>query len=181
MLWQIDPAHSHIQFGVRHLMISTVRGRFEKFSGTIAFDENDPSRGSVDIQIEAASINTNEPQRDGHLRSPDFFEVDKYPTLTFKSKRIEKIDDRRGRIIGDLTIKGITKEVVLEAEYAGTIKTPYGTTGAGASATAKISRKAWGLTWNMALEAGGVAVGDEIKIEIELELIKQEQPVPVAA
>ncbi|HXW01335.1 MAG TPA: YceI family protein [Anaerolineae bacterium] len=181
MPWQIDSVHSFIQFSVRHLMISTARGRFEKFSGSVDFDENDPTTGTVDIHIDVASINTNEAQRDAHLRSPDFFEVDKYPTMTFKSKRIEKIGDRHGRIIGDLTIKDITKEVVLEAEYAGTVKTPFGTTSAGASATAKISRKEWGLTWNMALEAGGVAVSDEVKIEIELELVKQEQPALVMA
>jgi polyisoprenoid-binding protein YceI len=181
MSWQIDPVHSFIQFSVRHLMISTARGRFEKFSGTVDFNENDPTRATIDIRIDVASINTNEPQRDAHLRSADFFEADKYPTLTFKSKRIEKIDARHGRIIGDLTIKGITKEVVLEAEYAGTIKTPFGTTSAGASATTKINRKDWGLTWNMALEAGGFTLGDEVKIEIELELVKQEQPALVAA
>lgn len=181
MPWQIDAAHSQILFSVRHLMISTVRGRFERFGGTVDFDETNPIRGSVDIQIEVASINTGVAQRDEHLRSPDFFEVDKYPTMTFQSKRIEKIDDRHGRIIGDLTIKEITKEVVLEAEYAGTIKTPFGTTSAGASATTKINRKEWGLTYNMALETGGIAVGDEIKIEIELELIKQEQPALVTA
>lgn len=181
MSWQLDKAHSSINFSVRHMMISTVRGRFEKFSGTIDFDEDDPTRGTIDLQINVVSINTNEPQRDAHLRSPDFFEVDKYPTMTFKSKHIEKMNAQHGRIMGDLTIKGITKEVVLEAEFAGTIKTPYGTTSAGASATGKINRKDWGLTWNMALEAGGVAVGDEVKIEIELELIKQEQAVPVAA
>jgi polyisoprenoid-binding protein YceI len=162
-------------------MISTARGRFEKFSGSVDFDENDPGSGTVDIRIDAASINTNEPQRDAHLRSPDFFEVDKYPTITFKSKRIEKIDQRRGRIIGDLTIKDITKEVVLEAEYAGTVKTPFGSTSAGASATTKINRKDWGLTYNIALETGGVLVGDEIKIEIELELVKQEQAALVTA
>jgi polyisoprenoid-binding protein YceI len=181
MPWQIDPVHSHIQFSARHLMISTVRGRFEKFSGTIEFDETDPTHGTVEIQVDVASVNTGVAQRDDHLRSADFFEVDKYPTMTFKSKRIEKVGDGHGRIIGDLTIKGITNEVVLEAEYAGTVKTPWGATSAGASATTKINRKDWGLTYNMALETGGFAVGDEIKIEIELELIKQEQAALVAA
>lgn len=181
MPWQIDPAHSHIQFSVRHMMISTVRGRFEKFSGTIDFDKNDPIKATVNVEIDVASINTNEVQRDNHLRSPDFFEVDKYPAMTFRSKRIEKVDDHHGRIIGDLTIKNITKEVVLEAEYAGQMKSPWGTTSAGASASGKINRKDWGLTWNQTLETGGMLVGDEIKIDIELELIKQEQAEPVAA
>lgn len=175
MSWQIDSAHSLIQFSVRHMMISTVRGRFEKFGGTIDFDENDPTNATVDIEIDVASINTNEQQRDDHLRSADFFEVDKYPTMTFKSTRIEKADDSHGRIIGDLTIKNITKEVVLDAEFAGVAKSPWGTTSAGASATAKINREDWDLTWNQALETGGVLVGKEIKITLELELIKQEQ------
>lgn len=181
MSWQLDKAHSSINFSVRHMMISTVRGRFEKFSGTIDFDKNDPIKATVNVEIDVASINTNEAQRDNHLRSPDFFEVDKYPTMTFKSKRIEKTGDHHGRIIGDLTIKNITKEVVLEAEYAGQMKSPWGTTSAGASASGKINRKDWGLTWNQTLETGGMLVGDEIKIDIELELIKQEQAEPVAA
>lgn len=173
MAWQIDPAHSEINFTVRHMMISNVRGRFEKFSGTVDFNEADPSRSSVDVQIEAASINTKEAQRDGHLRSADFLDAEHYPYLTFKSKRVVKTGENTGRIIGDLTIRNVTREVVLEVEYAGQAKSPWGTTSAGFSATTTINRKDWNLTWNQALETGGVLVGDQIKIAIEVEVVKQ--------
>jgi polyisoprenoid-binding protein YceI len=173
MAWTIDSAHSQVQFSVRHMMISNVRGRFETFTGTVEFDENDPVRTSVEVQIEAASINTKEAQRDGHLKSPDFLGVETFPYIYFKSKRVEKVGERRGRIIGDLTIRDVTNEVILDVEYAGEAKSPWGTVSAGFSATTKISRKDWGLNWNQALETGGVLVGDQIKIDIELELIKQ--------
>jgi polyisoprenoid-binding protein YceI len=174
MPWQLDKAHSDIQFAVRHMMISTVRGRFEEFDGTFEVNEADPIQSKIEVVIQAASINTKEPQRDADLRSPNFLEVEKYPTLTFKSTRIEKIDDAHARIIGDLTIKDITKEVVLDVEYAGQAKSPWGTVSAGFTATTQIDRKDWGLTYNAVLETGGVLVGDEVKITIELELIKQE-------
>lgn len=174
MSWQIDSAHSLVEFSVRHMMISTVRGRFERFGGVVDFDEKDPTNAIIDIEIEAASINTNEPQRDGHLRSADFFDVENYPTMRFRSTRVEKVDGRHGRIIGDLTIKDVTKEVVLEATYAGVAKSPWGGSSVGASATTVINREDWGLTWNQTLETGGVLVGKEIKIAIELELVKQE-------
>ncbi len=173
MAWQIDPAHSQIQFAVRHMMISNVRGRFESFTGTVEFDEEQPTRSSVEVQIEAASINTRDPQRDGHLRSPDFLNADAYPYLTFRSKRIEQLDPTHGRIVGDLTIRDVTREVVLDVEYSGQAKSPWGTTSAGFSATTTINRKDWGLTWNHALETGGVLVGDEVRISIELEVVKQ--------
>jgi polyisoprenoid-binding protein YceI len=173
MAWQIDPTHSEIQFAVRHLMISTVRGQFEKFSGTVDLNEANPTLSSVDVQIEAASITTRNEQRDGHLRSPDFLNADQYPTITFKSKRVEQIDAHHGRITGDLTIRDITHEVPLEVEYSGQAKTPWGTTSAGFSAHTKINRNDWGLNWNQALEAGGVLVGEEIKISIEVEVVKQ--------
>jgi polyisoprenoid-binding protein YceI len=174
MSWQVDYAHSEIQFSVKHMMISTVRGQFEKFKVEVDFNEQDPTRSSVEVQIEAASINTKEARRDGHLKSPDFLDAATYPYLTFKSRRIEKIDNQHGRVIGDLTIRDITKEVVLNVSYAGQVKSPWGAAvSAGFSATAKINRTDWGLTWNQALEAGGVLVGNEITINIELELIKQ--------
>lgn len=173
MTWQIDPAHSHISFSARHMMISKVRGRFEKFSGTINFDENNPSASTVDVEIEAASINTREEQRDGHLRSPDFLDADKHPKLTFKSKRVEQSGSDSGKLIGDLTIRGVTKEVSLDVEYAGQAKSPWGPTSAGFSGATTINRKDWGLEWNQALETGGVLVGDKVKIDIELELVKQ--------
>lgn len=173
MTWQIDPTHSHVAFSVRHMMISKVRGRFEKFSGTINFDENNPAASTVNVEIDAASINTREEQRDGHLRSPDFLDVENYPKLTFRSKRVVQTSSDSGQLIGDLTIRGVTKEVTLDVEYAGQAKSPWGTTSAGFSGAATINRKEWGLEWNQALETGGVLVGDKIKIEIELELVKQ--------
>jgi len=173
MTWQIDPAHSHIQFSARHMMISTVRGRFEDFSGTVDFDEDNPEKSSVYVEIDAGSINTREEQRDNHLRSPDFLEADKYPVLTFASKRIELIDEDTARVIGDLTIRDVTREVVLKVDYQGQAVSPWGTTSAGFSASTKINRKDFDLTWNQALETGGVLVGDELKIDIELEIVKQ--------
>ena len=174
MTWKIDPAHSQIQFSVRHMMISNVRGRFEDFTGAVEFDEEDPARSSVEVQIEAASINTKEPQRDTHLRSPDFLDAEKFPQLRYKSRRVEMKDASHGRIIGDLTILDLAREVVLDVEYAGKAKSPWGTVSAGFSATAKLSRKDWGLTYNSPLETGGFLVGDQVNISIELELIKQD-------
>ena len=175
MSWKIDNAHSLVEFSVRHMMISTVRGRFERFSGTVEFNENDPTASSVDVQIEAASINTNESQRDNHLRSADFFDAEKFPYLSFKSTRVEKIDENNGRIYGDLTIRDISQPVVLETEYNGQAKSPWGATSAGFTANTKINRKDWNLGWNQALETGGMLVGDEIKIHIELEIVKVPQ------
>jgi len=175
MPWQIDSNHSHIQFSVRHMMISTVRGRFERFTGAIEADEQDPTRSRVEVQIEADSIDTRNPQRDADLRSSNFLDANNYPYLSFKSTRIERTDANHGRITGDLTIRGTTREVVLDVEYAGQAKSPWGTTSAGFSATTKLNRKDWGLTWNVALETGGVMVGDEVKVDIELELVKQDE------
>jgi polyisoprenoid-binding protein YceI len=181
MAWQIDPAHSHIQFSVRHMMLAKVRGEFDKFSGTIHLDEANPAASTVDIQIEAASINTREAQRDGHLKSPDFFDVATHPILNFKSKRVDVKDDTHAVVVGDLTIRDVTQEVALNVEYMGQSKTPFGTTNAGFEATTKINRKDFGLTYNAVLETGGVAVGDEISITIDLELIKQPETEPASA
>lgn len=178
MSWQLDKAHSSINFSVRHMMISTVRGRFEDFDGTFEINEADPTRSKIAIVIEAGSINTKEAQRDGHLKSPDFFDVENYPTITFKSKRIVKVGRENLHLVGDLTIKGVTKEVALDVEYAGQAKSPWGTVNAGFTAKTKINRKDWGLTWNVALETGGVLVGDDITISVELEIIKQAEAVP---
>jgi polyisoprenoid-binding protein YceI len=173
MSWNIDAAHSEINFTVRHMMISNVRGRFEKFSGTVEFNEQNPEQSSVDVEIEAASVNTRDPQRDTHLRSPDFFNAEAYPYLHFKSKQIKVSDSNRGLVYGDLTIRNITKEVVLDVEYSGEAKSPWGSISAGFSASTKINRKDWDLVWNVALETGGMLVGDEIKISVEIEIIKQ--------
>lgn len=178
MSWQIDPAHSQVTFAVRHMMISNVRGRFEKFEGVVDFNEQHPTQSKVEIQIEAASINTREERRDAHLRSPDFLNAAEYPYLTFKSKRVEKIDEQHARIVGDLTIRGVTREVVLDTEYAGQAKGPAGNVSAGFTATTRLNRKEWGLNWNMALETGGVLVGDEVNISIELEIVKQAEAIP---
>jgi polyisoprenoid-binding protein YceI len=176
MSWKIDPAHSQITFSIRHMMISNVHGRFENFTGSIDFNEADPTRSSVDVKIEAGSINTREPMRDNHLKSPDFFEAEKYPNLTFVSKRIEKVDDHHGRIIGDLTIRDIAHEVVLDTEYSGQ-STLWGKTNAGFSASARINRKNWNLNWNKVVESGGWLVGDDINVNIDLELVKEAEPV----
>jgi len=180
MNWKIDPAHSEINFMVRHMMISNVRGSFEKFDGEVEFNPENPNESSVWVQIDASSINTREEQRDGHLRSGDFMNVEKYPHLTFESNRIEALSENSGKIYGDMTIRNVTRPVVLDVEYAGIVKSPFGSTSAGFSATTTINRKDWGLVWNVALEAGGVLVGEEIKINIELEMIKQEQEELVA-
>lgn len=177
MTWQIDLAHSEINFTVRHMMISKVRGQFESFSGSVNFDEANPSNTTVEISIDVNSINTKDAQRDAHLRSADFFDVENYPTMTFVSKRVEQHSANSGRLIGDLTIRGVTKEVALDVEYAGQVTSPWGTTNAGFSASGKINRKDWGLVWNVALETGGLLVGEEVQIDIEMELIKQAEPV----
>ncbi len=173
MSWKIDNSHSDVHFTVRHMMITNVRGRFERFSGEVNFDEQDYENSSVKVQIEAASINTRDPQRDGHLKSPDFLNAEQYPYLTFVSKKVEMLDASNGKIYGDLTIRDVTRPVVLNVEFAGITRNPYGMTIAGFTAVTKINRKDWGLTWNVALESGGMLVGEEIKIEIELEIIQQ--------
>lgn len=173
MAWQIDLSHSSVQFTVRHMMLSKARGRFETFSGTVELDEANPAASAVSVQIEAASINTKDEKRDGHLKSPDFLNTEAFPTLTFTSKRVDVTDATHARIVGDLTIRDVTKEVVLDTEYLGQAKAPWGTTSAGFSATTTINRKDWGLTWNVILETGGVLVGEEVTIEIEIEVIQQ--------
>lgn len=173
MSFQIDNAHSQIQFTVRHMMISRVRGWFEKFSGNFDIDENNPAASKVDVQIDAASINTREPQRDGHLRSPDFLDAENYPTLTFVSKRVEVLDKTHAKLYGDLTIRDVTHEVEMDVEYTGQAKSPWGKTSLGFNGHTVINRKDWNLTWNKALETGGVLVGDEISIDIELELVQE--------
>ena len=176
MSWQLDYTHSHIQFSVRHMMISKVKGEFEKFEGTVNFDEANPTNTTVNVTVDLNSINTREEKRDGHLRSADFFDVENYPSMTFVSKRVEKTGENSGKLIGDLTLRGITKEVTLNVEYAGQAKSPWGTTSAGFTASGKINRKEFGLSWNAALETGGVLVGEDVEISIEVELVKQAEP-----
>ena len=172
--WEFDAAHTGVHFKVRHLMVSHVRGDFEKFTGKIVYDESDVTKSTADITIEAASINTRVAKRDEHLRSPDFLDVAKFPTITYKSKKVEKAGDGKLKMTGDLTIKGVTKEVVLDIEGpAPAIKDMQGNTRVGGSATTKINRKDFGLTWQKMLEAGGVAVGDEVEIAIDLEIFRK--------
>ena len=172
MSWQIDPSHTHVQFTVRHMMISKVRGFFDSFSGTVDFDEENPVNTIVNVAIDANSISTRDEKRDGHLRSPDFLNVEQYPHLTFVGKRVEQKDANNGRLIGDLTILDVTHEVTLDVHYVGKAKSPWGTMSAGFQAATEISRKAWGLEWNQALETGGWLVGDKISIDIELEIVQ---------
>ena len=181
MSWKIDASHTRAVFSVRHMMISNVHGQFHNVAGAVNFDEGQPTRSSVDVQIEAASIDTNDERRDGHLKSPDFLDAENFPYLTFKSKRIEVVDDSHGRIYGDLNIRGVSREVVLATEYNGQAKGPYGQQSAGFTASTKINRKDFGLNWNVALETGGLLVGDIVNISIELEIVKQAVPEPVLA
>jgi polyisoprenoid-binding protein YceI len=180
MNWQVDNSHTHINFTARHMMITKVRGEFTHYDIEVDFDENNPTNTTVDVVIYADSINTRDEQRDTHLRSPDFLHAEKYPVLTFKSKRVEQRDANHGRLIGDLTIRDVTHEVALDVEYAGIAKTPWGGVNAGFSARTAINRKDWNLTWNVALETGGWLVSDQINVEIELELVKVNEPVAEA-
>ena len=172
MAFQIDNSHSEIQFSVRHMMVAKTRGVFEKWSGTVLLDPANPSATSVDISIESASINTKDAQRDGHLRSPDFLASEQFPAITFKSTQTEVTGDNKARLHGDLTIREVSKPVVLEVEYQGNAKSPWGTVSYGFNASTKINREEWGLTWNAALETGGWLVGKEVQIDIELELVQ---------
>ena len=172
--WAVDPAHSHVGFSIKHLMIATVRGSFTQVQGTVRVDESDPTTAEVDITIPTASVTTGEEKRDGHLRSPDFFDVDRFPNMTFRSKRVERKSGDSLRVVGDLTIRDVTREVALDVELLGRAKDPWGQEHAAFEATTKIKRADYGLTWNAALETGGVLVGDEVKISIEAQLLRQQ-------
>jgi len=171
--WTIDPAHSNIDFAVKHLMIATVKGSFGAVKGTVTFDESKPANSKVEAEIETTSITTRADQRDTHLRSPDFFDVEKYPTMKFKSTRIEAAGDGEFKVTGDLTIRDVTKPITLSVTDEGRARDPWGGERAVFSAKGKLNRGDYGLHWNQALEAGGVLVGDEIKISIDVEVVKQ--------
>ncbi len=178
--WNIDVGHSAIHFWVRHMVISKVHGRFARWSGAVDLDEQDPTRSTIDVKIEAASIDTQVADRDAHLRSPDFLDAGKHAEITFRSRRIE----RRGegyRVVGELSLHGVVREVELDAEFAGTGKDPWGNQRAGFSAKATLDRRDYGLVWNAALETGGVLVGEKVEIAIELEAVKQAAAVAVPA
>lgn len=172
--WQIDPAHTNVEFTVRHMMISNVKGQFQKTSGTITTDGSNQASAKIDATIDVTSIDTRVEKRDAHLKSPAFLDVDKFPTITFKSTKVEAAGPGKWKVTGDLTLHGVTKPVVLEVEASGTpITDPMGNTRAGAAATTKINRKDFGLIWNQPLETGGVLVGDEVAISIDVEAIKK--------
>ena len=171
MAWEIDPTHSQVVFSVKHMMISTVKGHFNVLSGHLHIDEENAANSWVDAQVDATSIDTRDAGRDGHLKSPDFFDAEKYPNITFKSTKVEHVEGDEYKVAGDLTIHGVSKPVVFKAEYAGQGKDPWGGTRAGLTVTGKIDRRDFGLTFNQNLETGGVLVGNDVKIEIDLEAI----------
>jgi len=171
--WNIDPVHSVAEFKVKHMMISNVKGQFTSLKGVLTLDEADISRSKIEASIEAPSINTREPQRDAHLKSADFFDVEKFPTLSFKSTQINRVSDGELAVAGDLTIHGVTRKVVFTVEGpTAPAKDPWGGTRMGLSASTKINRKDFGLTYNAALETGGILIGDEVTITLEVEFVK---------
>ena len=170
--WEIDPAHTDVAFAVKHLMISTVRGRFASVAGTVRLDETDVTRSSVNVDIDAGSIDTRQEQRDAHLRSADFFDVDVHPRLTFRSRSVERTGSDRLRVRGELTIRGVSRDVVLEVVDEGRGTDPWGGQRAAFSATTSIDRRDFGLTWNQALETGGVLVSNEVKITLEVQVVR---------
>jgi polyisoprenoid-binding protein YceI len=172
MAWNIDPTHSQITFSVKHMVVSTVRGNFKVFGGKMEIDEAHPTNSWVEAEADTSSIDTRDANRDKHLRSSDFFDVEAYPTITFKSKKIEPVSNDEFRVLGDLTMHGVTQEVPFTAEYSGQVKDGYGKQRAGLVAKAAINRKDFGLNWNAVLEAGGVAVSDKVTIEIDLAAVK---------
>lgn len=171
--WVIDPTHSELQFKVKHLVISTVTGSFKAFEGTVETEGEDFSTANINFSADIASIDTNQAQRDEHLQSADFFDAANHPKLTFTESSLEKTGEDTFKLTGDLTIKGISKPVVLDVEYGGAMTDFYGQSKAGFEITGKISRKEFGLTWSATTEAGGVVVGDEIKLIANIQLIKQ--------
>lgn len=172
--WQIDPAHTAAGFSVRHLMISSVRGQFKGITGAINWDDQDIAKSTVNVTIDAKTVDTSEPMRDKDLRSDKFFDVEKYPTITFKSTKVEQVSAGKLKVTGDLTIHGITKSVVLDVEGpSAQIKDPWGNTRVAINATTKVNRQDFGVKWNANIDGGGVVVGDDVNITIDLEMVKQ--------
>jgi polyisoprenoid-binding protein YceI len=171
--WLLDPTHSELGFKIKHLMITNVSGTFKNFEAEVETDGTDFSLAQISLSAEVGSINTNNEQRDAHLRNSDFFEVEKYPELKFRSTKVEKIDSDSYALFGELTLKGVTKPVKLNAEYSGVTKDPWGGERAGFFVTGKINRSDWGVTFNAALETGGVVLSEEIRINSEIQLVKQ--------
>jgi polyisoprenoid-binding protein YceI len=176
MAWQIDTAHSQATFSVRHMMISTVKGQFDVVRGQLHIDEEHPENSWVEAEADTATINTRDEKRDGHLRSPDFFDAEKYPLIIFKSTKVEPLGGDEYRVTGNLSLHGVTKEVTFNAEYQGQIKDAWGMQRAGLTAKATINRKDFGLNWNVALESGGVLVSEKVNIEIDLAAVQAQVP-----
>lgn len=171
--WVLDPAHSELTFRVRHLMITNVKGEFRNFDVSVESDGSDFSNAKVSVSIDADSISTNNADRDVHLKSADFFDAENHKKITFESSELNKLDDDNYQLKGMLSIKGTNKELVLDVDFGGFIKDPYGNEKAGFSISGKFNRKDWGLNWNAALEAGGVMVSDEVRLSAEIQIIKQ--------
>jgi polyisoprenoid-binding protein YceI len=172
--WEIDPAHTTATFAVRHLMVSTVKGEFEKVSGSVHLDDANPTRSAIELAIDASTVNTHNAQRDGHLKSPDFFDVARYPQLTFKSTKIEKVGKDKFKVVGDLSMRGTTRPITLQVDGPNApVKDMMGRAVRGVTATGKLNRKEWGLVWNKALEGGGVLVSDEVQLEVNAELVEK--------
>ena len=173
--WQIDSQHASAQFAVKHLMISTVRGAFHGVTGTINWDDTDITKSTIDVTIDTTTVDTREPKRDAHLKSPDFFDVAKFPTMTFKSKRVEQAGAGKLKVTGDLTIRGVTKEVVLDVDGpTAAIKDPWGNTRVALNATTAVNRQDFGVKWNANMDGGGVVVGDNVNVTIDAELVKKQ-------
>lgn len=171
--FDIDLTHSEIGFTVRHMMFAKVCGQFKSWSSSIGFDGQDPTKATIEVQVDTASIDTREDKRDGHLRSADFFDAEKFPKMIFKSKRIERAGDAEYKVVGDLTIRDVTREITLDVEQTGSGKDPWGNQRLGFSAKAAIQRSDWGLKWNQALEAGGVLVSEKVDIHVEVQLVEK--------
>ncbi len=181
MTWNLDPVHSSLQFAVKHMVISTVRGGFREYAVEAEIDEADVTRSRGIVRIQAASVDTGNADRDAHLRSADFFDAESHPEIVFVTRGIERRGGDDYRLTGDLTIRGVTRPITLDAEIRGPVKDPWGGTRMGLSASGKLNRKEFGLNWNAALEAGGLVVGDEVKLSIEAELVKAAAPATASA
>jgi len=172
--WTIDPAHSLAEFAVKHMMVSTFKGHFRSLEGTVYLDEETPANSSVTASVDVASVDTQTPDRDAHLRSDDFFNAEKFPKMTFRSTRVEQVDEDNWKVAGDLTIRDVTKEVVLDTEYEGRILDPWGNERMGFTARTELSRKEFGVRANTLIESGGVVVGDRVRVELHIEIVGQQ-------
>jgi polyisoprenoid-binding protein YceI len=173
--WTADPMHSIAEFAVKHFVVTTVKGRFRDLEATLQIDEANPENSRAEVRIAVASIDTNQETRDADLRSDNFFSAERFPYITFRSTRVERLDEERFRLTGDLTIRDVTREVVLDGEYEGQIDDPYGNRRAAFTATTRIKRSDYGMRWNQVIEGGGVTVGDEVKITIHIEAVRQKE------